>query len=329
MLNKIGLLMLLQMCLLMSSTFAAGITIVVAPEVSIEGTVMTLGQLSEISGDDTPWVNSLRQLKLGSAPPPGSSIVLTKELLDMRLAATGSNFSGIVWKIPDSITVTTRSQSISGQVLLDNAILAIAERSGSSVSSGELSITPIGSVQDIVIPMGDIVLTKDLPYGIHYNTPTTVQMTINVNGQVFTKKTLRFDVKLYRPVAVATSQVSPGEILTTDKLRYERMDTGRLGSGYYTDLNKVLGLATRRSLTPGMVITDSMVNKPVLIKRGSIVNLVARIGSMEVTAAGQAMQDGREGELIRVQNINSTKIISAKVLDANTVQVLTYKSNGY
>jgi len=49
---------------------------------------------------------------------------------------------------------------------------------------------------------------------------------------------------------------------------------------------------------------------------------------MEVTSAGQALQDGIEGQLIRVQNINSTKVISAKVIDGTTVQVLTYRSNG-
>ena len=110
-------------------------------------------------------------------------------------------------------------------------------------------------------------------------------------------------------------------------LRSERMDIGKLGAGYYTDLNKVVGLASRRSLKPGMVLIDSMLVKPVLVKRGAAVNIVARIGSLEVTALGQAMQDGTQGQLIKVQNVNSAKFISARVLDGTTVQVLTYKSN--
>ncbi|MDF2635242.1 MAG: flagella basal body P-ring formation protein FlgA, partial [Pelosinus sp.] len=74
------------------------------------------------------------------------------------------------------------------------------------------------------------------------------------------------------------------------------------------------------------VITDSMVNKPVLIKRGSMVILIALVGSMEVTASGQAMQDGYEGQLIRVKNVNSNKIVLGKVIEENKVQVLTHKS---
>lgn len=319
--------MVLQLWLLIAPANAEGIKIVIYPEVHVEEAFITLGQLADISGDDVTRVSSLRQLKLGSAAAPGSSIVLTKELMGMRLAATGSDFSNIEWAIPDAVKVTTRSQMISGQALIEKAVVAIKDQAGLR-ASGDLSIVSIGSVQDVITPLGQSVLTSSLPYGIRYNTPTTVQMTIHVNGQVFTKTSLKFEVKLYRQVAVATNPISSGEILTIDKLRYERMDTGRLGPGYFTDIDKVLGLVTRRSLTPGMVVTDAMVNKSVLIKRDSVVNIIARIGSMEVTAAGRAMQDGSEGQLVRVQNINSTKIISAKVLDASTVQVLTYTNNG-
>lgn len=328
MFNKICLLILLHMYLLMSPIFAEGITISVAPEARVEGAFITLGQLAEISGDDAFWVDSLRQLKLGSTPTPGNSIVLTKDLLRMRLAATGSNFNGIVWNIPDSIKVTTSSQSVSEQALIDKAIVAIENQAGLKVSKGDLSITPIGSVQDVLTPNGSIMLSSNVTYGIHYNRPTAVQVVVTVNGQVFARKNLTFDVKLYQNIAVATSPMSPGEILTTDKLRYERMDIGSLALGYFTDINKVQGLMVKRSLSPGMVVTELMVNKPMLMKRGNIVNIIARIGSMEVTTSGLAMQDGIEGQLIRVQNINSTKIISAKILDASTVQVLTYKSNG-
>ena len=330
MLTKVCFLIMLQMTLLISSTFAEGLTIIMPPQVSIEGAMMTLGQVADISGDDELLVEKLRQFKLGSAPVPGSSVVLTKELLVMRLASLGSAVSGIVWQMPETVTVTTRFQTIKGQVLLDKAIGAAEERAGRSISSGEISIAPtgIGNVQDVVIPVGNIEITSDVPYGIHYNTPTTITVIVSVNGKVVHKINLRLDVKLYQQVVVSASSISLGEILTADKLRYERMDTGRMGSGYFTDVSKVLGLMTRRALTPGMVVTEAMVNKPSLIKRGNIVTIIARMGGMEVTGSGQAMQDGSEGQLIRVQNISSTKIVSAKVLDASTVQVLTYKSNG-
>jgi flagella basal body P-ring formation protein FlgA len=328
MLNKICILILLQLGVLIGSAFAEGITVIVAPEAKIEGTVITLGQVAEISGDDTGWVKSLGQLKLGSAPPLGSSMTLTKELLTMRLAASGSDFRGIVWKIPDTVIVSTSSQSISGQTLMDKAIAAVREQVALQVGTRDVTINSNGSVQELVVPVGKIELVANLPYGIHYNMPTNVTLVVNSNGQVFTKVPIKLDVKEYRQVVLAADQINLTELFSIRNLRYERMDIGRLGTGYFTDISKVLGLASRRSLKPGTVITDSMVVKPILIKRGATINIVARIGGMEVSAIGQAMQDGAEGQLIRVQNVNSAKLVSARVVDETTVQVLTYKSNG-
>ena len=324
-LHKVGLLILLCIWTLMNTAAAEGVSVTVATSARVEGTYITLGQLAEISGDDAQRIAGLRQLKLGSAPSPGNSMVLTKETLGMRLAGAGSDLGGIVWQIPDAVTVTAPSQTISGQTLLDKAIMTVQEQT----SQGDISITPIGSVRDIVAPIGDMVLTSSLPYGIRYNSPTAVMIDVSVNGQTVSKMSLRLDVKLYQQVVVAAVQMSPGEIVTTEKLRYERMDTGHLKLGYFTDVNKVQGLMTRRLLMPSAVLTDSVVSRPLLIKRGNMVTILARMGGMEVTAAGQAMQDGNEGQLIRVQNISSGKTISAKVLDTSTVQVLSYKSKAY
>lgn len=324
--KRVCLLLLLQVFLFMNYTFAEGITITIPAEVKVDGPFVTLVDVADIKGDDGERINRLGQLKIGSAAAPGGHVVLTKELLGIRLAAEGFDLSHIIWNLPELITVTTNSQTVKGQTLIDKGIMTIKEQIGSSASSADLTILPIGNVQDIQASVGNIAITSSLPYGVKYNTPTTLRMTVNVNGQATATMNLRFDVKLYRQVTVAASQISQGEVLTSEKLRYERMNTGRLATGYFTDMSKVIGLETRRPLTPGMVITDLMLNKPIVIKRGNLVNIVARIGSMEVTTVGKAMQDGYVGQLIRVQNINSNKFISGKVLDEGTVQVLTYSS---
>jgi len=324
---RISYLLLIQLFLLLHYAFAAGITIAVAPESKVDGPFITLGKIAEISGSDMETVNHFRQLKLGTAPSLGSNLVLTKEFMQMRLAATGADFSDVNLGIPEKVTVSTNSQYITGAELLAKAVVLIEKQTGLSVSSGNLTITPIGSMQDVITPVGASDITMTLPYGIRYNTPTNITATIRMNGQLFTRLVLKLDVKLYKQVVVVTGPLSFGEILTTEKVGYERKDIGHLSAGYFTDINKVLGFVARRTLAPGMVMTESMLNKPLLIKRGSNVNIVARNGGMEITAPGIAMQDGSLGQIIKVQNISSTRVVTAKVLDETTVQVLTYKSN--
>jgi len=327
-LNKVWVLIILYLCLGSHQVAAEGIQITIMPEAKVEGNVLTLGQIAQISGDDKDWVDSLRQLKLGNSPTAGNSIVLTKELITMRLAAAGSNFSGIVWQIPDAVTVTTNSQTVNADGLRDKALMTIKQQIGNNVDQADLMISPVGSLQDVVAPVGNVQVTASLPYGIRYNAPTIVSLTMTVDGQVVGKIPLGFNVQLYGQVVVASQPVSFGEGLTQDNIRYERMDIGRLAAGYYTSKDKLVGLLVRRSLTPGMVITDALINKPLLIKQGDMVNIVAQIGGMEVVVAGKAMQNGNEGQLIRVQNINSAKVILAKVLNGSTVEVLTYNGRG-
>jgi hypothetical protein len=60
---------------------------------------------------------------------------------------------------------------------------------------------------------------------------------------------------------------------------------------------------------------------PVVIKSRDRVKMFARIGPAAVLAAGEAQQDGRLGQSIRLRNIDSSKIVTGRVLGPGTVEV--------
>ncbi|MEG6585103.1 flagellar basal body P-ring formation chaperone FlgA [Dendrosporobacter sp. 1207_IL3150] len=304
--------------------YAEAITVTVTEHATVRGPLITLGELAEISGEDSSRVQALQQTKLGSAPTPGGSIKLTSDILGMRLAAAGTNYAGITWHIPLSVRVTTGSQVISGQILVDEAISAIRNKVGSAIASSDLSVTPINELQDVLIPLGQISLNIELPYGIRYNAPTIARISISTDGTLYTRLNSSFEVKQYGKVVVAAKPISRNQVLAAEDLRYERTDIGRLNAGYFTNTEKVAGMQVRRPIVPGELISETMLAKPIIVKRGSIINILARIGDIEVKAAGQAQQDGSQGQIIRVQNTNSKKSVSARVLDEGTAQVVTF-----
>lgn len=217
------------------------------------------------------------------------------------------------------------TQLVSPSTLINTAAVLIRQRAGAAADSADLRVNVINSPQAVTVPEGEVALSVDLPYGVRYNAPTTANVTTSVNGQVVSVTTLKFEVKMYKQVLVAARSISIREVLTSDSLRYERLDVGRLGAGYYTDPSTIVGLITRRMISPGMPINQYMIEKPIIIKRGTGVTIVARIGNLEVTTSGQALQDGYEGKIIPVQNLNTLKVMSAKVLDETSVQVMTAK----
>lgn len=299
-----------------SQVAAQGLTIVVAADSQVNGQYYTLGDIASISGDDAGRAAGLQQIRLGRVPAPGQSFVLNAEVLGARLAAAQIDLTGITWQIPSQFKVTALSQLIG-----DRQVIAEAEKYlKMRLNGADASIILMGQPPDIVVPPGDITYNVELPYGLKYNSPTYVSVGIVVNGQPYTMVRLRFDINKFEQVAVTTRALGAGEILTADGVSLERRDIGRLSPGYFTDIDKILGLTVKRQLGQGMVLTDSQLNKPILIKRGNTVSIVAKVGDIVIATSGIALENGSEHQFIKVRNANSKKIITGRVIDENTVQ---------
>ena len=311
---------LVLLLLMINPVWASGIAVTVTAETVVKGPVLTLGEIAQISGDDEARVIALRGVQLGAAPKPGNRLVLTRELLGGRLTAAGIDLRETFWSVPDTIVVSTQSQLVAGQKLADAAVEAIKKRINADQDKIEIELTGLAS--DVIAPAGDIKISAELPYGIRKGGPTLVNMLVTCDGRLHEKISLRYQVRVFADVLVAAKPIARLQVLSADNLIYQRMDTARLPSGYVTDSAKLSGLAVKRAITPGTIVTDSLVAKPVMIKRGSSVVIHARSGEIEITAAGQALQDGVEGQIIRVQNINSKRIVTAKVIDEGIVQII-------
>jgi flagella basal body P-ring formation protein FlgA len=82
-------------------------------------------------------------------------------------------------------------------------------------------------------------------------------------------------------------------------------------------------LVARRPLRAGTVIRPGMIGiaKPqIILKRNQNVIIKFDKFGLVITATGKAMQDGRTGECIKVKNVDSQRIIMARVLEDGTVE---------
>lgn len=298
---------------------AARVLISLPAQVQVDNPVLRLGDVAQISGDEPERQAALAEIRLGGSPLAGSHLQLTPELLTMRLQAAGADLTGIEWQVPPVVTVTAVAQQVTGEQLVAAAVQLIQQ--ATKGMGGEVVTQPVLVPQDVQVPRGELRLQATLPYGIRYNIPTQVMVTVLVDGRQAAKSTVRLDVQCYQQIVVTARPLMAKDVLTADALRTERLAIGRLRPGYQIDVQKLVGLSVKRPVAPGTVLTNDMVAKPTLVKRGTLVTILAKQGALEVSATGQALQDGTEGQLIRVQNTLSKKIIAATVVDAATVQV--------
>lgn len=324
--RKVLLSLLILLGTLSGLTYAeeASVTVNVYDACNVNGPDVLLGEIADVFGYDNSRIEQLRNLKVANAAAPGEDLVLTSELLGIRLSSAGVDFSGITWNIPPTIKIQTKSQMISGETLVEVAKKFVYGQIDLSSPDRIYTIESSNAPRNCFLPLGNVRYKVDLPYGIRYNAPTNVIINIYVNDVLYTKTTFRLQVTMQEPVVMAVRSIAKGEIITAGDVHLSTVDTSRLPAGYLTNTNDAMGLVARRNINMGVPITKSLLDKEVLIKRSDVINLLSKVNGVEIVVPGMAMQNGRVGDKIRVKNTLSNKVVMGRVIDDKTVQVETH-----
>ena len=105
-------------------------------------------------------------------------------------------------------------------------------------------------------------------------------------------------------------------------LRLEEREVGSTSAKYLTSVDAAVGHEVNRLVREGIMLTEPMLQNPVIMQAGVQIYIVANVNGVRIKTEGVTLQRGREGDIIRVRNVHSSKVLRAKVLDATTVEVL-------
>ncbi|MCX8500952.1 MAG: flagellar basal body P-ring formation chaperone FlgA [Alphaproteobacteria bacterium] len=121
------------------------------------------------------------------------------------------------------------------------------------------------------------------------------------------------------PVALHTLQ--RGAVITTSDLGFVRLPAERVPRQSISDSSQLVGKTVLRDLPAAQPIRGSDIGTPNLVLRNSPVTVSLQNGAISVTMQGTALEDGREGQLVRVMNPNSKRIIQGTVRGVGLVVV--------
>jgi flagella basal body P-ring formation protein FlgA len=128
-------------------------------------------------------------------------------------------------------------------------------------------------------------------------------------------------VKKMAQVVTINHNVTRNAILSAEDLEIRPMDISGITRGYYTSPKEIVGMAVKKSLRFGEVVTPLHLQSPTLVKKGSQVKILSKGSGVIVTAAGLALKDGAKGEWIQVRNISSSRVIEGMVLADGSIEV--------
>ena len=119
-------------------------------------------------------------------------------------------------------------------------------------------------------------------------------------------------------VAVLAVDVPSGKVLADEDVVLERHEVPSLAEAI-SDPAALAGMSARRALRAGEVLRPALLSAPILVRRGDAVTILARREQIEVSMAGEALDSGAKGAIVRVRNaVGNT--IRARVSGAGLVE---------
>lgn len=132
----------------------------------------------------------------------------------------------------------------------------------------------------------------------------------------------RGHISLKVPVVVARRTLNRGSPVSDNDVTLQKMDVSTLRRGYLLDTKSFANQQLSRRVRAGDVITPQSLQAAHLIRRGDRIAIVASNDSFAISMPGEALEDGRLNQQIRVRNLSSGKTIRGTVSGTTEVRVL-------
>jgi flagella basal body P-ring formation protein FlgA len=124
--------------------------------------------------------------------------------------------------------------------------------------------------------------------------------------------------KVSARIAMVANNIASGQVITDADVLLERHDISSVIDSV-SDPQEVVGMSAKRTLRAGEVLRTGSLGAPILVKRGDSVMMIATRDQVTVSMAGEAMDGGARGSVVRVRN-SSGNIVRARVTGPGTVQ---------
>ncbi|MCB5173568.1 flagellar basal body P-ring formation protein FlgA [Microvirga sp. SM9] len=126
--------------------------------------------------------------------------------------------------------------------------------------------------------------------------------------------------QLVLPVPSVT--IYPGDIIKDSMLRERTFPPNfRARLAVVDSTLALVGKTARRTLLPGEAIPSNAIDEPKIVIRGAPTEIIFQEQGLTITAMGTPLQPGSLGEMIRVRNIDTGRIVHGVVQADGRVRI--------
>jgi len=285
---------------------------------ALRAAVTVTGDLVRI-GDIIDNAGSAAQIAIYRAPDLGTTGSLP--VAQVLTALRSHQVIGVDTRDLKEISVTRLARTLAGKDI-EAQIARTLERKNGLGEAANLSLTFDRDPGDIRL---DASNTGDMQATITRFDPRNgrFDVTFEISNESGTAPTkLRFTGSAVETVeaAVLARGIERNEVLKSSDVMIERRPKAEVGSDPATR-DRAVGMQARRPLRAGQAVRVADLAKPDLVQRDQNVTLIYETPGLYLTVRGKALENGTEGDVVNVMNLQSKRTISGTVTGRGQVSI--------
>lgn len=262
----------------------SAVVVALFPEAAVDDGLVYLDQIAKLSGGTPELRRRIAKLDIAELKLFAERTTVPANQVKFRLLLAGIESKQFRLTGAKQTIVTEIDEPITLRKVLASAEWALRQK-----YPGETTKVTITPAKGVILPLIDVRAND------------RVQFEGKVNSAAPKAGKARVDVAII--VNGKTREVVPVHLDIT------------LGDAFAKAGSRDFGILPSGSTVPA---SDPL---EVIIKNRDLVKIVAQIGAARIEARGEAMEDGKRGQAIRVRNTESNRVVSGRVEESGTVIV--------
>ena len=297
------------------STKETSLRIYLPREITVTGKTPTLGQVAILRGNQA-LVDKADSITLGQLSIPQQDLVITRKVVLSRLACNGIDGANVTMTGAEEVAIKTKHQSITGN---DFAASAGKFLEKNLPHKAICEFKPVRLPKGLLNSDSENIQLKSQLLSLRGN-QCKVRTTAIYDGRPLASRDTVFLCKYTRRKVVAKVPITRGQMLSTENIAVvSGVSSTPEPAGWIVPY----GTVAKRNFAVQDEIASHLIaaaTPEVLLKRNQAVTIKIASSGFTISASGKALQDGAVGECIKVKNVDSQKVIMAKVVDGGTVE---------
>ncbi len=281
----------------------------------VDGNYLRLKEIAMPEGDIENWdkVKDIPLIDLQGFP---TSRIISRETLDEVLAHRLPLSIFSMCEVPEKIRI------IRGQYLLDKSklmsIIMEFVYKNTPYITGEKRVRDISTPEYMVLKKGEKLYihpinNKVLP---GYN---SISFVVVKNRQKVRSRPGKFFLDVWKEVPCASRPLNIGELLTPDKVTFVKKNLAYLPKDIWN--GRTGPWRIKIPIGRLQVISLNKLEPMPTIQKGQKIKLIFEGHNVYLSVIAQSLEDGKIGDIIKVVNLQSRRVVYAKVINKDTARV--------